>query len=154
MTDLDWQAEIVGRAQDPETAEKLRVEAAALGLSDRVRFTGEVSEDALRQAYGRASVFALATRYEGYGMVLSEAMQNGLPVVSTRVGAVPETVGEAALLVEPDDPVALADAIRTLLTSPETARSYAQASQDRAAALPGWTDTARVFADVLERIAS
>lgn len=154
LTDLDWQAEIVGKAHEAETAEKLRAEAAALGLSDRVRFAGEVSEVALRHAYGRASVFALATRYEGYGMVLSEAMQNGLPVVSTRVGAVPETVGEAALLVEPDEPLALAEAIRTLLTSPDTARSYARAARDRAASLPGWTHTARVFADVLERIGS
>lgn len=153
LTDLDWQAEIVGKAHEADAAESLQAQAAKLGLCARVRFAGEISEDALKQAYARASVFALATRYEGYGMVLSEAMQNGLPVVSCRVGAVPETVGEAALLVAPEDPEELAAAIRTLLTSRETAQCYARAARDRAAALPGWDHTARVFADVLERIA-
>ncbi|MFN3208311.1 MAG: glycosyltransferase family 4 protein [Roseovarius sp.] len=153
LTDLDWQAEIVGKAHDPEFAEALRRQAAALGLEDRVRFAGEVGAAGLEEAYGRAHVFTLATRYEGYGMVLSEAMVHGLPVVSCRVGAVPETVGEAGLLVPPDDPEALAGALRSLLGSRDLAAQYARAARDRAAALPGWDHTAGVFADVLERIA-
>ncbi len=153
LADLDWQAEIVGKEQDADYAAGLRAQAEALGLSDRVRLAGEVDGDALAQSYGRASIFALATRYEGYGMVLSEAMLHGLPVVSCRVGAVPETVGEAGLLVAPDDPAALAGALRRLLTQPETAAHYTRAARARADALPGWDHTAGVFARVLERIA-
>ncbi|MGK7754450.1 MULTISPECIES: glycosyltransferase family 4 protein [unclassified Roseovarius] len=151
---LDWQAEIVGKAHDAETARALEAQAAKLGLQDRVTFAGEVSAGALQDAYARASLFALATRYEGYGMVLSEAMLHGLPVVSCRVGAVPETVGEAALLVAPDDPGALAGTIERLLTDPGTAERYAAAAQARAQSLTGWDHTARIFAGVLERIGS
>lgn len=154
LTALDWQAEIVGKAHDAPTAQALEAQADRLGLQDRVRFAGEVGADALQEAYARASLFALATRYEGYGMVLSEAMLHGLPVVSCRVGAVPETVGDAALLVAPDDPVALAGAIERLLIEPGTAERYAAAARSRAQSLTGWDHTARIFAGVLERIAS
>ena len=154
LTALDWQAEIVGKAHDAPTARALEAQADRLGLQDRVRFAGEVGADALQEAYARASLFALATRYEGYGMVLSEAMLHGLPVVSCRVGAVPETVGDAALLVAPDDPAALAGAIEPLLTEPGTAERYAAAARARAQSLTGWDHTARIFAGVLERIAS
>ncbi len=154
LTALDWQAEIVGKAHDAHTARALEAQAAKLGLQDRVSFAGEIGAEALQDAYARASLFALATRYEGYGMVLSEAMLSGLPVVSCRVGAVPETVGDAALLVAPDDPGALAGAIESLLTDPGAAEHYAAAARARAKSLTGWDHTARIFAGVLERITS
>ncbi|KRS12446.1 glycosyl transferase family 1 [Roseovarius atlanticus] len=154
LTALDWQAEIVGKVHDEATARALEAQADRLGLQDRVRFAGEVGADALQNAYARASLFALATRYEGYGMVLSEAMLHGLPVVSCRVGAVPETVGDAALLVAPDDPAALAGAIERVLIEPGTAERYAAAARARAQSLTCWDHTARIFAGVLERIAS
>lgn len=154
LTALDWQAEIVGKAHDAPTAQALEAQAAKLGLRDRVSFAGEIGAAALQDAYARASLFALATRYEGYGMVLSEAMLHGLPVVSCRVGAVPETVGEAAVLVAPDDPDALARAIERLLTDPGSSERYAAAARQRAKALTGWDHTARIFAGVLERITS
>lgn len=154
LTGLDWQAEIVGKAHDALTARALEAQAAKLGLQDRVSFAGEIGAEALQAAYARASLFALATRYEGYGMVLSEAMLHGLPVVSCRVGAVPETVGEAAVLVAPDDPDALAGAIERLLTDPGSSERYAAAARQRAKALTDWDHTARIFAGVLERITS
>lgn len=152
IRDLPWQAEIVGKTHDPVTAADLRTQVDECGLSDRVRFLGELSEIALGQRYNAASIFALATRYEGYGMVLSEAMQYGLPVVSCAVGAVPDTVGDAGLLVPVDDPVAFGDVLRRLLADPVEMTRLGATSRDRAARLATWEDTARIFVDVITRI--
>ncbi len=152
IKDLPWQAQIVGKAHDPATAGALQAQVDTLGLTDRVRLAGELSATALNQRYKAASVFALATRYEGYGMVLSEAMQYGLPVVSCAVGAVPDTVGNAGLLVPADDPAAFAAALRRLLGDPVALAHFGGLSQARAVGLPTWEDTAQVFADVIEQV--
>lgn len=151
ITDLDWQAAIVGAPHFPETAAELRALCTDLGLDARVRLTGLVSEDVLRDHYRRATVFALATRYEGYGIVLGEALLHGLPVVSCRVGAVPQTLPEGAgLLVPPEDPAAFAWALRRLLTDPADRSRMASASDRAGRALPSWADTARVMARALD----
>jgi len=92
ITDLDWRAEIVGRAHEPDTARALHDLREDLNLTGRVTIAGEVDQAVLDALYRRASLFALASRYEGYGIVFGEAMGHGLPIVSTRVGAVPGTV--------------------------------------------------------------
>jgi glycosyltransferase involved in cell wall biosynthesis len=146
LLNLSWRAEIVGGVHDPATADALAAQVRARGLSDRVRFAGEVDAPTLDARFAAASIFALATRYEGYGMVLSEAMLAGLPIVSCAVGAVPETVGEAGRLVPPDDPAAFADALRGLLEDRAEAARLADLSCRRAARLPDWHDTAHLFA--------
>ena len=151
IADLRWNAAIVGQVHDPAVADRLSRQCGDLGLNDRVTFAGELGEDALRQQFEMASVFALATRYEGYGMVLSEAMLFGLPVVTCRVGAVPETVGDAALLTPPDDPRAFAAALRRILECRDTAARLRTLSQARAATLPTWQDTARIFQTVVDK---
>lgn len=150
IMDLDWRAVIVGRAHDPETARALHDLTGRLGLSERVHFAGEVAQETLDMLYRRASVFALATRYEGYGIVLGEAMGHALPIVSTRAGAVPDTVpSDAGLLVPPENAQAFSAALRRLLGD-EDLRALCAASGRRCAAnLPGWTDTARVAAAAL-----
>jgi glycosyltransferase involved in cell wall biosynthesis len=150
ITDLDWQAEIVGRAHEPETARALRDLREKLNLTQRVAIAGEVDQAVLDGLYARASLFALATRYEGYGIVFGEAMGHGLPIVSTRVGAVPGTVPpEAGHLVPPDDPEAMAAAIRRLLTDSVLRDTVAAGALRAAADLPDWHATARVVADAL-----
>lgn len=147
LPDLPWQAEIVGKTHDQTYADSLQAQTSALGLSARISFTGELDQEALTIRFNAASVFALATRYEGYGMVLSEAQMYGLPVVSCRAGAVPETVGDAASLVPADDPDALAQALRDILTTPGKAARLSRLAIQHATALPSWQDTARLFAD-------
>jgi glycosyltransferase involved in cell wall biosynthesis len=150
LTDLDWQAEIVGRTHEPDTARALRDLRAALGLTGRVAIAGEVDQPVLDALYRRASLFALATRYEGYGIVFAEAMGHGLPIVSTRVGAVPGTVPEqAGHLVPPDDPAAMAGAIRALLTDDRLRQQVSAGALQVAADLPDWDATARVVAEAL-----
>lgn len=150
ITDLGWQAEIVGRAHEADTARALQDLRAALNLEDRVSIAGEVDQTVLDALYRRASLFALATRYEGYGIVFAEAMGHGLPIVSTRVGAVPGTVpAGAGHLVPPDDPEAMARAIRCLLTDGALRAELAAGALRAAADLPDWNATARVVAEAL-----
>lgn len=151
IRDLSWTASIVGKAYDPAFADALQKQCADLRLSDRVTFTGELGNAALHTKFQAASIFALATRYEGYGMVLSEAMLYGLPVVSCHVGAVPETVGDAGALTPPDDAHAFAAALRDILESPQTADNLRALSLTRSASLPTWQDTARIFETVIQK---
>ena len=152
ITDLAWQAEIVGKDHDRKTATTLREQVHRLDLTDRVRFMGELDEDTLAQRFSAASIFALATRYEGYGMVLSEAMLYGLPIVSCSVGAVPDTVGNSGILVPVDDATAFADALRQLLTVSDTYTSFQAKALIRAKALPTWEETAQKFVDAINSV--
>lgn len=154
LQDLSWQAEIIGKDHDKATAAALQAQIDRSGLSHRIRLLGELSADDLNDRYNAAAVFALATRYEGYGMVLSEAMQYHLPIVSCLVGAVPDTVGKAGLLVPADDPVQFGAALRRLLADPAERIHFGAMSREKAATLPSWTDTAHVFADVIFRLRS
>ncbi|MBC8162893.1 MAG: glycosyltransferase, partial [Roseiflexaceae bacterium] len=81
---------------------------AAIGNDPSIRVRGAVSDAELAAAYGQAALFALPSRYEGYGMVYAEALHHGLPVVACATGPLPELLGDAALLVPPDNPAALA----------------------------------------------
>lgn len=152
IQDLDWQADIVGRPQDPDFRTTLQEQVEREGLSQRVRLVGEVSGGELQAYYQRASLFALATRYEGYGMVMGEAMMHGLPIVTCAVGAVPETVGGTAALVPPDQPAEFARAMRALLENPTAAAEAADVSLTRARSLPSWRDTARQIARVIKKV--
>ncbi|SIO54531.1 Glycosyltransferase involved in cell wall bisynthesis [Rhodovulum sp. ES.010] len=154
IADLPWRAVIVGDAPDPACAADLETLRARLGLARRVQFAGLVAEDDLARYFAQASVFALATRYEGYGMVFAEALAHGLPIVAARGGAVAETVpAGAGLLVPPDDVAGFAAALRRVLGDPAARAALAAASARHGAALPGWDDTAGIAAGVLERIA-
>lgn len=125
----------------PQEAE-LRAQAAALGVADRVHFVGrQLHDDALR--YLRAGdVFVLSSRTEGLSHVLLEAINTGTPAVASRVGGNPEIItdGVDGLLVPPDDPPALASAIRRLLDDPAFAERIAQAGYARSAAF-SWQTT-------------
>lgn len=154
LMDRDWQAVIVGGRYDPDHAHALEVLHAELGLGLRVRLAGRVPADALAALYQSATIFALATRYEGYGIVFDEAMACGLPIVTCRTGAVPDTVpASAGLLAAPDDPAAFAAALDRMLRDAPLRQGMAQASAGFGAALPGWHDTARRAGEVLDRLA-
>ncbi len=155
IVDLDWNAIIVGAPHDPRTARDLATLVTELGLAGRVRLAGLVDDDELTAHYRRATIFALATRYEGYGIVFGEALLHGLPIVTCRTGAVPQTVPEGAgLLVPPDDPVAFGAALRCVLTDPAERGRMAGVSERAGRALPTWADTARVMGAAIDRAGS
>jgi glycosyltransferase involved in cell wall biosynthesis len=88
---------------------------AELGMSERVRFLGRVSDDELRSLYAGARLTAYPSFYEGFGFPLVESMALGTPVVTSNVSAMPEVAGGAALLVNPRDVEELSGAIGSLL---------------------------------------
>jgi glycosyltransferase involved in cell wall biosynthesis len=88
---------------------------ADLGLADRVRFTGSVTHDELVTSYRDADVFVSLSEHEGFCVPVVEAMQAGVPVVALAAAAVPETVGDAALLVPGTRPLDVAAAVERVL---------------------------------------
>lgn len=146
---LSWNCRIVGsRTLDPDTAAALERQIAQSGLGDRVELAGQIDDP--RNEFSRADIFALASRYEGYGMVFAEALAQGLPIVGCAAGAVPDVVPTSAgFLVPPDDPEAFAAALRRLLEEPETRNAMADAAAIAGAKLPSWKDTAAIISDAL-----
>lgn len=152
IRNLPWTCVCVGSLRrDPPFALAVRQTVAREGLEGRIRFPGEAEEGRLEGLYHRASLLVLASHYEGYGMVLTEAMGRGLPVVSTTGGAIPFTVpSEAGLLVPPGDPQVLAAALRRLLAgTPESERmrrEMSAAARHHATSLPNWAQAGATFA--------
>ncbi len=112
---------------------QLKAEADRLRLD--ARFTGQ--RDDVPALLAAAAVFVLPSLWEGQPFILQEALRAGVPVVATRVGGTPALTGEdAALLVPPDDPGSLADAVRAVLADPGLEHRLRQAAADRAGTLP------------------
>ncbi|MGB3406023.1 MAG: glycosyltransferase family 4 protein [Jannaschia sp.] len=151
LTRHDWHAVIAGSAHDPEHAADLARMVRDLDLGDRVRLAGRVPSADLDALYARASIFALATRYEGYGMVFDEALTWGLPIVSCTAGAVPQTVPKGAgVLVPPDAPEAFSQALGDVLGDPDRLADMAAQSRRAGQELPSWQDAARIAGGVLD----
>ena len=89
--------------------------AHSLGISDRVVCTGSVARDDLRVLYSDADVFVFPSRYEGFGFPVLEAMACGTPVITSKTTSLPEVAGDAALLVNPEDPEEIAGGIVRVL---------------------------------------
>nr|WP_281493708.1 glycosyltransferase family 4 protein [Ancylobacter koreensis] len=156
LRERDWRCHIVGADdRDPEAAKGLRAQIAAAGLEGRIVLTGAISGTALEAEYDAADLFVCASLFEGYGMVLTEAVARGLPVVATRAGAIPETVpAGAARLVPPGDAGALSATIALLLEQPPLRRALADKAWGQAALLPRWSQTAGVIAATMGSLAA
>lgn len=128
------------RLAHPDARLWIVAESAPARLPDGAVFHGPLAGAALRALFARASVFALPTRREAFGLVLLEAMAFGLPVVASRLEAIPEIVsdGETGLLVPPGDTAALARALSDLLSDPVRARLLGAAGRARVAERFGW----------------
>lgn len=132
--------------------EELRRQVEALGLGERVRFAGRVSDEDLPAYYRAADLFVLPSceRSEAFGLSQVEAMAAGLPVVGTELGTGTTFVnrdGETGLVVPPKNPQALADAINRLLTDDALRQRLAAGARERSCAF----DARRMLADV-ERV--
>ncbi|MGE0749717.1 MAG: glycosyltransferase family 4 protein [Variibacter sp.] len=155
IPDLPWRLAIVGdRTRDPKAATQLDTDIAGLGLTDKVSVLGAVPAERLKEAFRSADVFVLASRFEGYGMAYAEALAHGLPVVGTRAGAIPDTVPPAAaLLVPPDDVEGLAQALCEIIGNPQRRQQLVAAARMAASDLPTWEHSAKIFAEVVRRVA-
>jgi glycosyltransferase involved in cell wall biosynthesis len=121
------------------------------GLGGRVDFRGHVPQEELVALYRGAACLVFPSRYEGFGLPVLEAMATGTPVVATTAGALPEVAGDAAILVEEDNPVALAGGIERALADRER---LVEAGLERARRF-SWAETARrtleVYRELLRR---
>jgi len=127
-----------------------RKRAERLGCADRLRLVGRVPTDELVRLYRRASVVAVPSRYEGFGLPAAEAMACGTPVVACRAGALPEVLaaGGGGVLVARDDPDALARGLRTLLEQPALRAELGRRGRAGIEAAYGWPRIAAATADV------
>jgi glycosyltransferase involved in cell wall biosynthesis len=154
-----WHCDCVGAVdRDPRFVHDLEHRSRAAGLDGRVRFDGPRAGADLDTAYAAADLLVHASRAETYAMVVTEALARGLPVIASRVGGVPEALGETdgqrpGLLVEPGDPGALADALRRWLDDGDLRQRLRAAARARRATLASWPETAlrvsRVLAEVV-----
>jgi alpha-1,3-rhamnosyl/mannosyltransferase len=126
----------------------LRAQIAALGLDARVRRTGRISAADVAGLYLTAAVVAIPSRYEGFGLPAAEAMVNGAAVVAADVTALPEVVGDAGVLVGPDDVEGWAAAIRGLLDDPGERARLGAVGRARCAVRYSWAANATALADV------
>jgi glycosyltransferase involved in cell wall biosynthesis len=131
-----WTLDLVGSlSADPVTAAHVQAEAAALG--PRVRLRGECDAAGMEAAYASADLVVLPSHYEAFGMVLTEAVARGRPVLCTPAGAVP-LLGDAAQVVPVGDAAALADGLAHWLDDPELRARRRAAAMDAATTLPRW----------------
>jgi glycosyltransferase involved in cell wall biosynthesis len=158
--DLSWRCECVGSlVRDPAFADGVRRRAENCGLGDRVHFPGPRTGPELDGAYAAADLLVLASHAETYGMVVTEALARGLPVLATEVGGVTEALGHGedgtrpGLLVPPGDPAALGAALRRWLGDAKLRARLRRAARERRASLRRWPATASVLAGVLARAA-
>ena len=127
--------------------------------TDRLRLAGPLTGTDLDAAYAAADLLVLPSRGDAYGMVVTEALARGIPVLTTTAGGLPEALGQApdgslpGLLIEPGDRTALAGALRRWLGEPDLRRRLRRAARARRETLSGWADTAQRVSGVLDRVA-
>lgn len=129
--------------------------ASGLGVAEVITFAGHLDAHSVREALRGASLLAMPSRSEGMPLALLEAMAVGLPIVATRVGAIPEIVTpDCGALVDPEDPDELSVALAKFLDEPELAAAAGEAARRRAQAFSVSKMTAayeEVFSAVLAR---
>lgn len=139
------------RRDHPDASLWIVSSSAPAALPERAVFLGTLGAAPLARLYARASVFALPTLREAFGLVFLEAMAFGVPVVATAIEAIPEIVadGETGLLVPPRDPAALARALSALLADPGRARLFGAAGRARVRERFGWDRAAAAMLRVM-----
>ncbi|MFO6451167.1 MULTISPECIES: glycosyltransferase family 4 protein [unclassified Aeromicrobium] len=158
VADLDWTCTLVGSPDlDRPFADRLCKRAADSGIADRIRCAGELARSDLYAVYASSDLAVVPSREETYGMVVTEALAHGLPVLASAVGGVPEALGAVGdetpgVLVGPDDPELLARCLRRWLEDPDLRRSLREVALARRRTLPTWEATAAAVAIAVEAL--
>jgi glycosyltransferase involved in cell wall biosynthesis len=149
--DSDWRLVLAGSAGYGAAAIEARIERSP--ARDRIQLLGYISPDELAAWYARAMIFAFPSLDEGFGMPALEAMAAGIPVIAANRSALPEVVGDAALLVDPTDDEQLCQALRDLTESGELRGELVRRGTVRAS-LFTWEkaaqETWRIYRDLLD----
>lgn len=123
---VDASLDLVGPISDEAFAGELRRSAERLGVADRVRLAGE--SRATDDVFAATDIVLMCSRLEPLGLVPAEALVRGRPVIAARTGGLPEVVrdGDTGLLVPPEDPAALGDAVARMVASPVATREMVE----------------------------
>ncbi|MCP4105221.1 MAG: glycosyltransferase family 4 protein [Desulfobacteraceae bacterium] len=135
----DIRLTVIGAPKKKGTIVKLIRE---LDIGKLITFTGRIDNEEFVRQYAKASVTVVPSVYEGFGLPAGEAMACGVPVISTTGGALPEVVGDAGILVPPEDCDALAKAVTELLDNPDRAEELGRAGYKRVHDMFTWEKAA------------
>jgi len=148
--DRSWRLVLAGSASGFGAAEILaRIQQSP--ARDRISVTGYVSPETLAEWYARSTIFAFPSLDEGFGMPILEAMAAGTPVITSNRSALPEVAGDAALLVDPENSDALAEALHDLATREDRRRELARRGAARAQCFT-WEKAVRETWDVYREL--
>jgi glycosyltransferase involved in cell wall biosynthesis len=153
LADLPWTCVCVGSLRrDPGHARRIQAMIDKLGLTQKMILAGPLSDEDLNQTFNRTDLLVLPSRRETFGMVVTEALVRGVPVLTTNVDALPYTLGRdtnkmPGLLVPPDDVPALTEALRRWLTDAALRDGLRDAA--RAREVEDWPTAAKRLAGVL-----
>lgn len=152
LVDRPWHCRLVGTTDlNPDYAAAIAAQRDRLGLADRVELCGAIDHQQLDAAYRAADLFILPSVYEGFGMVISEAVAYGLPIVTTTGGALATTLPPGAgIAVPPDDVEALTTELADLLDRPERRQALARGARHARNQLNDWDQSIADFIDILE----
>jgi len=114
----DFAYDIVGKWESDQYKEELYSLVKSLGLSNKVHFHGRLNDEELATKYENATIFIMVSNMEGYGMVYTDAMKYGLPIIASNRGAIPEVVtsGVNGILCDPNDDASIFDAINKMVS--------------------------------------
>ena len=145
-----WQCDCYGGARDATFTQRVQQLIDQSGLQDSVRLHGECDGATLEAAYRSAHALVLPSWYEGYGMVVTEALAHGLPVITTTGGALRDTLpAGAGLSVEPGDVDALQDALSRFCHDDKLRHQLRQGAAQAREALSDWQEAGAKFATAL-----
>lgn len=150
VTGDHWQCDCYGGARDAVFTQRVQQLIEQHGLQQQVRLHGECDSETLEAAYRHAHALVLPSWYEGYGMVVTEALAHGLPVITTTGGALRDTLPEGAgLSVEPGDSAALQDALNRFCNDAELQHQLRHGAAQARSQLSDWQAAGKAFAAAL-----
>lgn len=148
-----WRCTLAGPLRrDRAFVDEVRNLIGRNGLADRIVLAGPLTGEALENAYAAADLVVLPSLAETYGMVVTEALARGIPVLATDIAGIAETLGPAGIVVPPGDPVALARGLHKWFAGPGLRSALRREALVRRGMLAPWTETSRRMAAVLARL--
>lgn len=155
LAGLDWHLTIAGRLDDLECVQRLQAQCASAGLSSSITWAGAVADETMETLWSSHDALLFPSRYEGYGMVLAEALAHGLAVVcSDQVPAARNLSKPAVFCLGLDDQTAWTSQIHHWLEDRQSLAFARQAARAVRGQLPQWRDSAALIAGLLHRLAS